>query len=248
MAPISIQLYTVRDRIAEKGLATVLAEIADIGYVGVEGGADEGQTPEEFRKLVEDLGMVVSSTWGDLSTAEARAKTMDNCGRLGTNLAMGGFWIDAFTDMAAIEKTAGTIREAIDQFKAAGITFGLHNHWMEFEERDGALVMDHLVRLVPDLTLELDIYWCSNFGENVPQEMVAKFANRIVMLHVKDGPQKKGEPMTAVGQGTVDIPSCVAAADPRWLVVELDEFAGDMIEAVQDSYSYLVGFGLAEGR
>lgn len=248
MAPISIQLYTVRNRISDMGLAPVLKEIADIGYVGVEGGASEEQTPEEFRSMVEDLGMVVSSTWGDISTPEGVEKTIFNAQRLGTDLAMGGFWIDAFTDMAAIEKTAGTIRDALPVFDAAGVKFGLHNHWMEFEERDGQLVVEHLIRLVPTLRLELDIYWCSNFGANRPELMVAEFADRVLMMHVKDGPQTKGEPMTAVGHGTVDVAACVRAASPAWLVVELDEFAGDMIDAVRDSYAFLVGNELARGR
>lgn len=248
MKPISIQLYTVRNPIAERGLQAVLAEIAEIGYPAVEGGGNADRTHAEFRTMVEDLGMVVSSTWGDVSTPEGARKLIEACDALGTRYAAGGFWIPAFETMEAIEATAKTLNETLPILEEAGITFGLHNHWMEFELRDGELVIDHLVRLVPNLKLELDIYWSSNFGANRPEEMVARYADRVALMHVKDGPQLKGEPMTAVGKGTVDVAACLTAAQPAWYVVELDEFAGDMMDAVRDSYAYLAEEGRLADR
>lgn len=248
MKPLSIQLYTVRNVIAERGLPAVLKEIAQIGYRGVEGGAGNGLSAAEFRAMVEDLGMVVSSTWGDVSSADGARQLVESCHTLGTRYAAGGYWIEAFEDLAAIEKTAAMLNEALPILEDAGIEFGLHNHWMEFERRDGTLVMDHLIRLVPNLKLELDIYWSSNFGANRPEEMVARYADRVVLMHVKDGPQVKDQPMDAVGHGTMNVPACLAAADPAWLIVELDEYAGDMMEAVRASHAYLTGNGFAEGR
>ena len=81
--------------------------------------------------------------------------------------------------------------------------------------------------------------------------LVAKYANRLPILHLKDGPLVQGEPHTAVGGGKMDIPALVNAADPnvlRWLVVELDDCATDMMQAVRDSYEYLTSHGLAEGN
>ncbi|AIE86117.1 sugar phosphate isomerase/epimerase family protein [Fimbriimonas ginsengisoli] len=248
MKPLSIQLYTCRNVIADRGLPAVLKEISDIGYRGVEGGAGNGLSEAEFRSIVEDLGMVVSSTWGDVGTVEGAEKLVESCHALGTTYAAGGFWVEAFETRESIEKTAVTLNETLPILSNAGITFGLHNHWMEFECRDGVLVMDHLVRLVPNLKLELDIYWSSNFMANKPEEMVARYADRVALMHVKDGPQIKGEPMTAVGHGTVDVRACIEAANPAWLVVELDEYDGDMMDAVRDSHAYLTGNGLAAGK
>jgi len=248
MKPISIQLYTVRELISEIGLPAVLEQIAAIGYKGVEGGGDSAFTNEQFRKMVEDLGMVVSSTWGDIASDEGIGKLIESCQTLGTTYAAGGFWIPAFETRHAIAETAAVLNRALPTLEDAGIKFGLHNHWMEFERRDNMLVMDILVQEVPDLQLELDIYWSSNFGENRPEEMVARYAERVVLLHVKDGPQVEKQPMTAVGHGTVNVPACVLAADPAWLVVELDEFDGNMMDAVRDSYAYLTAQGLASGN
>ena len=57
--------------------------------------------------------------------------------------------------------------------------------------------------------------------------------------------------MLPAGQGRVDIPACLRAADPgvlQWLVVELDAYAGDMLDAIGQSYRYLVENGLGCGR
>lgn len=241
---LSIQLYTVRDAIADRGMTAVLREIAEAGYSAVEGGGTAEISAADFRKAVEDLGMVVSSTWGDVSTEDGARQLAENCHILGTRYAAGGFWIPQFETVEAIEATARILNRSLPILEEAGVTFGLHNHWMEFELREGELAIDHLIRHVPNLKLELDIYWASNFGANKPEEMVARYADRIVLMHVKDGPQVKGQPMVPVGKGTLDIPACLNAADPAWHVVELDEFDGNMMDAVRDSRTYLAGLSL----
>jgi len=122
---------------------------------------------------------------------------------------------------------------------------------MEFEMVEGRWAIDHLIDLVPDLNLEIDIYWAANFGANDPAEVVRKHRNRAHLLHVKDGLLVKGEPHVAVGSGKMDIPATLKEVDEsvtQWYVVELDECATDMMAAVRESYDYLVGFELASGR
>jgi sugar phosphate isomerase/epimerase len=71
------------------------------------------------------------------------------------------------------------------------------------------------------------------------------------MLHIKDGLIDPPQPHTAVGAGKLDMPAIIGAADPNvleWLVVELDSCATDMMQAVADSYRYLVDAGLGYGN
>jgi len=70
------------------------------------------------------------------------------------------------------------------------------------------------------------------------------------LLHVKDGPCLKDEPQLAIGDGVLDVPAIVQADGDatEWMIVELDHCATDMLEAVEKSYRYLVGEGLAQGR
>ncbi len=95
----------------------------------------------------------------------------------------------------------------------------LHNHYWEFSIVDGRLVYDWFAELCPDVLFELDTYWAANFGANNPAVEVAKFKARIPYLHIKDGNLEHNQPMLAVGQGKMDFPAIVAAADTnvlRW--------------------------------
>lgn len=250
MKPISIQLYSVRDQMSNGNHLAVLQQIADLGYKGVEG-YGYGMTPSEFRRVVEDMGMVVSSYFGGVPTADTVQEFIDTACALGVKHTVSGFWIPDFESLDAIKRTAETLNAVLPAIHQAGLYFCLHNHWMEFERLNGRLKIEHLLDLVPTLDLELDVYWCTNFKANRAEEMVTRFRDRIRLLHVKDGPQVQGVPHVAVGNGTLDIPATLKAADPdrvAWHIVELDECATDMMEAVGQSYRYLVGSGLAEGN
>ncbi|MFZ4507792.1 MAG: sugar phosphate isomerase/epimerase family protein [Fimbriimonas sp.] len=252
MKPISIQLYTVREEVKDGRHLDVLKRIADIGYKGVEGGADFGYTNTEFRAVIEDLGMVVSSTWGPMPDSDENVeKLIQSAEELGTTNLVGGLWVQDFESQDAIKRTAERLNYGLPALARAGLTYALHNHWIEFEPMNGALRIDHLIELCPDLQLEIDVYWCTNFGANDPAEQVRRFRDRAPLLHVKDGSQVRDEPMVAVGSGSLDIPGVLAAANPdvvRWHIVELDHCATDMLDAVEGSYQYLVGNGLALGN
>ncbi len=71
--------------------------------------------------------------------------------------------------------------------------------------------------------------------------LVKELGPRAPLLHIKDGPAVKNEPMVAVGDGMMDFPSLIQAAgeNTEWLIVELDQCATDMLEAVGKSYRYL---------
>ena len=57
-APIAIQLYTVREALAQNFKA-VVTRIAEMGYVGVETAGFPGVTVEEASDLFADLGLEV---------------------------------------------------------------------------------------------------------------------------------------------------------------------------------------------
>ena len=73
---------------------------------------------------------------------------------------------------------------------------------------------------------------------------------RAPLVHVKDGPCVRDQPMQALGEGITDFKALVeaGAAHTEWWIVELDRCATDMMEAVEQSYKYLTSEGLAEGN
>jgi len=177
------------------------------------------------------------------------SELIDQCKTLGiTKLITGpGGPIDTMDGVMACVKMQ---QRAVELLEGTGISFGLHNHWAEFEFVEGKLPEDVMLDNVPGLFAQLDVYWVAKGGQD-PVATVKRLAQRAPVLHIKDGPLDPPQPMTAVGKGVLDMPAIIGAADEsvlEWLIVELDSCGTDMFEAVEDSYKYLVGEGLATGN
>ncbi len=248
-APVAVQLYTVRDALAED-FAGVVRKIADIGYVGVEPAVDHlGATPEEAGQLFKDLGLAVPSAHAPLPLAERRSEVLDTMAALGCKCIVSGKGPDDFATMDSIKRTCDRFNEANGVAAEAGLTFGIHNHWWEFQQVEGRYVYQVMLeQLDPDVFFEIDTYWVRTAGPD-PAEVVRTLGKRAPLLHIKDGPAVLGAPHVAVGDGVMDFSSIAAAGagSTEWMIVELDSCATDMMEAVEKSYRYLVRNRLAHG-
>ncbi len=256
MKPISLQLYTLRD-MSEKDFPGVIRAVGDIGYFGVEPAGFYGLHPAELRRMVEDQGMVVSSSHGPWATPDNLPEVIDTAAALGVDLVSSGFGQKDFADRDAIRRTADRVNAMHETLSEAGLTLFLHNHWWEFEaleEPGGAgprLKYDLFAELCSKVSFEIDTYWAANFGANDPAAVVERYAARTPLLHIKDGPLVRDAPMVAVGKGKMPTRKVIEAADKdvlRWVVVELDQCATDMLQAVRESYDWLTREGLARGR
>jgi len=250
MVPISIQLYSVRDE-AAKDFIAVLKKMAAIGYKGVEFAGLHNHKPAEIRKVLDDLGLVASSTHDALPNKENANEVFDRARVLGYTMVITGKGPDDFKTLDGIKKAAADFQAGAALAKAAGFRLGTHNHWWEFDTVGGRYGLDIFLELAPDVFSETDVYWASHFGTVDVPAFIKAHKSRIPVLHIKDGPLVKDQPHTAVGKGKLAMAPIIAAADPKllkWLVVELDSCATDMMTAVADSYTYLVSQKLGEGR
>ena len=247
--PLSVQLYSLREA-SESDFDGVLARLAEIGYAGVEPFALFGMSPAAFRRRVEELGMRVSSSHYPWANRTGLSEVCDIVGELGLTRAAGGFAPDDFEDLEAVRRTADVVNALVDGLRAQGVDLFLHNHWWEFEELEGVPAYHVLQDMCPDVQFEIDTYWAANFGARDPAAEVARVRDRTPLLHIKDGPLTRGQAHVAVGDGRMDIPATIGAADPdvlEWVIVELDSCDTDMMAAVERSHAYLTGAGLARG-
>lgn len=249
--PVSVQLYSLRDTVAQRGIDGVLTQLAEIGYVGVESYSLHGMTPRELKRRVESLGMKLSSSHVPWANRAPVTEVIDVIGELGLERAAGGFGPDDFADLEAVKRTAETTNRLVDELGRAGIGLFLHNHWWEFNRLGDRPAYHTLAELCPRVQFEIDTYWAANFGACDPAAEVARVRNRTPLLHIKDGPLEPKKAHVAVGSGKMDIPGVIHAADPKvleWLIVELDACDTDMMEAIATSYAYLTANGFARGR
>jgi sugar phosphate isomerase/epimerase len=250
-ARISIQLYSLREEAKRNGLAGVIDRLGRIGYAGVEPAGLHELSPADFRKRVADAGMVISSAHVALPAAAAVNEVLDQQAAIGNDTLVVPFLPpEEFKDESAVRRVADRLNGFNEAVRARGARLGYHNHWWEYSNRIGA---EHahavLFRLLdPSVFAEVDTYWTRVGGED-PVRVVRDLGERAHLLHIKDGPADKPEsPMTAVGEGVLDVAGITRASQAAWHVVELDRCATDMFEAVEKSHRYLTRGGYAVGR
>jgi len=250
MIPISVQLYSLRDMAAQDFPATLHA-VAETGFVGIEFAGFHGHDPSEIAKLVEGLGLKVSSAHVALPTAENVNELVDTFGLFGVEVLVAGFGPNEFKTLDDVKKSAARFQTAAELLKPHGFDFAIHNHDHEFRSLpDGQLPYDVMLAEAPDAFSELDVYWAL-VGGHEPSGVIKKYRSRLPLLHIKDGTVGEGRAFAACGDGVVDLKASIGAADPdvtKWLIVEIDAIEGDMLAAIKKSYAYLVGNGLAAGN
>lgn len=170
-----------------------LAAVAAMGYTELEtasydNGKVYGFTPAEFRTIVEDLGMKISSCHigGGRPMDDAWWKQA-----IADHKAMGCRYIviPSFGLGRTIEELAAMctyFNHAAALCKAEGIVFGYHNHNAEFRKVDDQVIYDYmLANTTPDVTFEMDVFWVKA-GNADPVAYLNKYAGRFPVLHIKD--------------------------------------------------------------
>lgn len=241
IAGVGVQLYTLRS-IVNDDFESVLRQVADVGYEYVEFAGYHDHSPADVRAMIDDIGLKACS--GHFSLADMRA---DIAGVLEGAVAVGMPYL-------VVPSLPGEDRGSVDALKAvaaefnrlgeacreAGLQFGFHNHWQEFEEIEGQLPYDILLSETdPELVkMELDIAWAVRAGQD-PIALFEANPGRYELFHVKD--LTADTELADVGQGTIDFPAIFAKADVAGLqfaIVEHDN-PEEPVESIRTSLSYL---------
>ncbi len=250
-APLAVQLYTVRDLLAQD-FEGVIRRIAEIGYAGVEPAGFAGTTAQAAADLFDSLDLQVPSAHMSLPLGDKQNEVLETMAALGCK-----YLVVPWLDPKQYYSTLDQIKAATDLLNQAnaiahdhGLTLAYHNHWFEYQQVEGQYPYKVMLeRLDPGIVFEVDAYWVKTAGLD-PVTVLKELGARAPLLHVKDGPATLDDPMLAVGEGKLDYGTIIPAAADKteWLIVELDRCATDMLEAVQKSYTYLTGKGLAHGK
>lgn len=247
--PVGLQLYSIRETL-NQGFEAGVRQVAQMGYAGVETAGFPGTTPEAAAKLFRELGLSVCSAHSALPVGEKKNEVLDTMAAIGCKrIVLAWLNEDQFTSLEGVYRAADMLNAGAEVAREHGMTVGYHNHWQEFTLVEGRPAYEHmLARLDPDVFWELDTYWAM-VAEHQPAEVIAKLGPRATLLHLKDGPGTRQDPMTAVGDGVQDWPPILAAGEPyaEWLIVEIDRCATNMLTAVERSYQTIVNKGWGHG-
>jgi sugar phosphate isomerase/epimerase len=249
--PLGLELYSVRSLMPTEFDAT-LAKVRADGYTVVEAAGFYDRSAADFRKAMDKAGLRCVSSHHTLSVLETQ---LDQWLEYGHTLGLeyiicsssGGMHRDPAAKGAPTlddwRWIAGEFNRIGERVKAAGMTFGVHNHTPELAVMDGVLVYDELLRLTdPKLVIfEMDAGWVYASGHN-PVDYLTKTPERFPLMHVKDmirQPDGK-ELMTVLGKGSIDYgPILRAATKLKYYFVEQEQFEMEPIEELRLNAEYM---------
>jgi sugar phosphate isomerase/epimerase len=201
---IGIQIYTLRDEIANDGLEVTMEMVAAAGYKWIEpfGYEDRkflGKTPTEFKDMLAGMGMrvpsihsvtEVSSSGGKQDIIDQMKTTAEDAKATGAEYMVWAYLKpEDRTSMDDYKRHIETFNNFSEICKDVGIQFAYHNHDFEFIPFEGETEMPYeMIMRETDSDLvkfEMDLYWVKKADED-PVAWFKKDPGRFHLWHVKD--------------------------------------------------------------
>ncbi|MBQ8112570.1 MAG: sugar phosphate isomerase/epimerase [Kiritimatiellae bacterium] len=258
---VALQLYSIRDYIRKNGIEKALADVAAIGYKGVEFAGYWGKNAKQLKKILDDNGLVACGTHvgrGDFGPDKVKATCEFNLefGNTtiicpgGGNFPSKGQNLDDFLKMLVEYYN----KAAVDAAKF-GCKVGLHNHTREFELKlsNGQTYWDYFFsNTTKNVCMQQDVGWTTCAGYD-PCEQYVKYPGRSPSLHAKENGMGRGvKKFDAIlgqpgqpGAKGVEWDRLFKATDKdgvKWYVVECERHAGSLA-AVKPSFEFLKSKG-----
>jgi sugar phosphate isomerase/epimerase len=249
LAP-GLQLYSVREELP-KDFDGTLHQLSGIGIKVVEAAGYYHKTAAEFKHSMDQAGLRCVSTHHALMELKPKLNEWIDYGHtLGLQYIICS-WAGVHRDPSRKgEMNLDDWRYAADQFnevgqkiKAAGMTFGYHNHWVEFGTEDGVVFYDELLKRTDPkyVYFEMDCGWVIAGGHN-PVDYLSKTPERFPLLHVKDlVKQPDGKWLNvAMGKGTIDYKPILAAGTAvKHYFIEQEEYQEDPMTELRVDVDYM---------
>jgi sugar phosphate isomerase/epimerase len=240
MSELSVQLYTVRDALAEDFDGT-LGKLASFGFTHVE--------PFALLNFADELRLGLDRSGLTAPTAHVHllGEDQDAICALAAELRIQTI-IEPSVDPARweseadISEIAAELNAAAERAAASDLKVGYHNHHFELESKiSGVHALEVFAdRLAPEVVLEVDTYWAYAGGADVPA-LLKRLGERVVALHLKDGDGSLDtSKQVPLGSGVVPVWDIVDAAPEALRVVELDDSETDLLEAVRAGREFLL--------
>jgi sugar phosphate isomerase/epimerase len=250
---IGIQLYSVKDDLPKDFLGT-LKKLSDIGYSFVEPygfTTDDffGHTMKDLSNIVKDMGMTVSGShiWADISVSDSTGKEWDFWKNSAGIIKSGNAeWailssVPEIQTLDDLKRTVAYFNHAGEVCKAGDVKFGFHNHYDEFREVEGEMILDFLIKNTdPQLvSFQLDLGHVVNGGGDC-LHYLRNYPGRIKLWHASDF-DTANKTYIEAGKGNVPYPELFDLAESSGLerlIVE-QETESDIFASCKADFDYL---------
>lgn len=248
--PVALQLYTVRDE-TQKDFVGTLQKVAQIGYPGVELAGTGNLSAKELKSVLTDLNLKLAGSHVSLEALETDIdQVIEYNLELGNKNIVCPYLPEEYRKNADGWQNAGKLfTEYARKLAAHQLNFAYHNHAFEFEPVEGQTGFDLLVSAsdASRVKFELDVYWVKLGGFD-PVKLIERMGKRISLFHLKEMANDAKHSMTEIGNGILDFPAMVRAAEntsAEWFIVEQDTCTLPTLESAEISFNSLKKLGIA---
>jgi len=243
MIPVALQLWSIRD-LVKTDFAAAVAEVAKIGYAGVETAGFGNLDAAGAAAALKSAGLTCAGMHVGIDELHRNLNgAITNAHLLGAKHVTCPSWPrDHFHSANACQGIGRELGSIGGAFRAQGIQFAYHNHAAELAVVDGRRVFDWMLDAAAprDLACQADVYWVQVGGKD-PAEFIREQGRRIRTLHLKDEAE--------IGGGPVDFAAVFEAADQigavEWQIVEVEKYNYEPMESVRRSFEQLRTWGRA---
>jgi len=253
--PVGLQLYSVRNQLP-KDFEGTLHQLSASGYREVEAAGYFDKTAADFGNALQKAGLKCVSTHHQLTQLKTQFNQLIEYGQaIGLEYIICS-WAGVHRDPTRTgELNLDDWRYVADQFneigqkvKGAGMTFGYHNHIVEFGRESGIVFFDELLKRTDPkvVEFEMDCGWVVAGGHS-PAEYLSKFPERFPLLHVKDMVKESDGKWRNVvmGKGSIDYkPIFRAATGLKHYFIEQEEFEGDPMTELREDAEFMKKLGV----
>lgn len=245
MENIGLQFWSIHEAASEDLLGT-LEKVAEMGYTGAQFAGFGDYSAEAVKAKMDEVGIKPAGAHVQLELLENDLEnTLKYHETIGNDLIIIPFLADERRQSKEdYEKIAEIVKDLGEKLHARGFTLAYHNHDFEFEAFDGKtgfeIIFEHTDPKY--LKMELDCYWAA-FAEHDPLEVIEKYADRVVSLHIKDQKDGTDEPNSVeLGTGILPLADYVAKGKEvgvKLFVVEQEHFTKDPLESAAENVTVL---------
>lgn len=241
--PVSLQLWSLRDRVKTDFAGTV-AEVAKMGYAGVETAGFGNLTSTRAAQVLADVGLKVSGIHVGIDDLRNKPnQVVADALRLGTtHVICPSYPKERLVTSEACEAFGEELDVIGARLRSHGLRLHYHNHDFELKEVEGRRALDWILDAAAprNLGCEADVFWLHVGGKN-PAGFIREQGRRIALLHLKDEAE--------LGGGPVNFTDVFSAAEDigavEWYVVEVEKYHFDPLESVRRSLAQLRAWGKA---
>lgn len=219
---IALQLYSLREE-TKVDFARTVAEVAEIGYTGVELAGYGNLDVHGVNRALHDAGLAVAGTHALRERLRHEFnQVVDEALLLGATEIVCPWWPpEEFLSVSVVEQIGRELDEIGSRLHEHGLLLSFHNHRAEFRRLEGKPILSWLLGAAAprNLGLELDVYW-THVGEYAPEKYLYEQGERVRLLHLKDE--------KIIGDGPVNFVPIIEAArkidSVEWYIIEQETF------------------------